>query len=270
MSAQKNHLETLSAIRELNKNFEEKIKLLNEQNSQLMIEISKLQNVQVNKPEKEVTEIDLLKTEIKELEDNSRMKPDNKAKKLEKLQKKLEKLETKLEKPKKAENNEKKLNLSKMSSSLTNELKTLLNDKFIEGGKGVVKNTTSVEMFKSYVNSMDSQKFLACNVSDHMEQFKLTLQSNESKVVHGGALKVLTLDELAKLQNELVHTDQIGEYKTKDDMLVTGPQRNEDQEDLETKEFDGEEFDVDINTQRVYDIDTGDFKGYWRVNGGLI
>jgi chromosome segregation ATPase len=269
MSA-KNQAEIMNAFAQLNANFEKKFNELNEQYIELNKKFSQSPKNTSEKTE-EISEVSLLEKEIEKINSNTKMKPDNKAKKLEKLEKKLEKLQNRIEK--KSENKESKEqpNLSKMSASNTSTLKEVLGDDFVASGKGVPKNTTSVEMFKSYVNSMDPENYPLFKIEDHMQNFKNTLKLNSQETrVHGGALKVLTLDELSKLENELVHTDQIGEYKTKDGMLVTGPSRNEDQEDLDTKEFDGEEFDVDKYSARVYDIDSAEFKGYWRTTGGLI
>lgn len=255
----KNHTEIMTLLNTMNSSLDE----LKNTIVDLKNENAEFKKQLIVKGPKEVSEIDLLNKQLEDLNNNTKIKPDAKAKKIEKLEKKIEKIQKK-EEPKAEE----QVNLKKISAKLMTTLKEKMGDDFVESGKGVPKNTTTSDMFKAYVNAMTPDQYASVNPEVHMENFK----SNNPKatIQHGGAVEVLTLDQLAKLQDELVHTDTVGEYKTSDGRLVTGPQRDEDAEDLNTGEFDGEEFDVDKHTQRVYDVEEGTFLGYWRVKGGLI
>lgn len=258
--AAKNHTEIMTLLNTMNSSLDE----LKNTIVELKNENAEFKKQLIVKGPKEVSEIDLLNKQLEDLNNNTKMKPDAKAKKIASLEKKIEKIQKKSEpKPEKEADSR---NLSKVGGKLLETLKEKFGDKFVEAAKGVPKKSTTVEMFKAFVNDMTPEIYSGANPEVHIDNFKNSLNSSP----HGGAVEVLTLEQLAKLQDELVITDTAGEYKTSDGRLVTGPQRDEDAEDLNTQEFDGEEFDVDKHTQRVYDIEEGTFLGYWRVKGGLI
>ena len=131
-----------------------------------------------------------------------------------------------------------------------------------------------IESFKKYADAIPADEYSTVEFSTHVANFKATLDTDEGKpMVVGGTLKVMTHSDLIDVQDEVKETAEIGIYLL-DGMQVTGPPRDDDKEDLNTKSFKGKDYDVDEATGRVYDTDTEEFLGYARIKSkkfdGLI
>ena len=238
------------------------------QNTDLLNKIMELLNTQKQSAPKTVEEplskLALKKAELEAVQKSSKMKPDAKEKKIEKLNEQIKKLEEKPVKKEKAPAKEKPpQNLSRLTDKIKDSLKDIIGSQFIDS-----MNTE----FKTYVNDMSSDAYAAHDMKVHMENFKrLQTPSGGGGGGEGpmDSMIRLSIEALQELEDTLKRSDDVGIYVKSDGKKVTGPAQNDDEEDIVDKKFDGETFQVDKSTGRVYNEDS-DFLGFWRSNGGLI
>ena len=248
----------LEAISELNNKIE-KIQSHNDELLNKIVELINSKNASKT-VEEPLSKLALKKAELEAVQKSNKIKPDAKEKKIEKLNEQIKKLEDKPEK--KAAKDKPKQNLPRMTDKFKDSLKEMMGTKFTDS-----MNTE----FKTYVNDMSSDTYAAHDMKIHMENFK-RLQTPSGGGGGGDgpdSLTYLSIQELPELENELKRTDDVGIYLNSENKKVTGPVQNDDEEDISDKKFDGETFQVDKSTGRVYNEDS-DFLGFWRSKGGLI
>jgi len=178
---------------------------------------------------------------------------------------------TKAEKPPKAE--KAKTNCPKISKKLTEELEKILGDKYPEEKK---ERDAMNKKFRDFANAIPEEEYKTMELSVIVTNFMASIDkpsAEEETLEGGGALKVLSLTDLVDVQDEVSKTSTVGVYLL-DGAQVTGPLRDEEKEDLETKTFKGKEYEVDAASGRVYDTETEEFLGYSRIKNkkfdGLI
>lgn len=182
----------------------------------------------------------------------------------------------KAEKPAKAEKVKAvkpKQNCAKISKNLTEELEKILGALYPEEKK---ERDEMNKKFREFANGIPEEEYKTMEMSTIMNNFKATFGDATVDVeitAGGGAVKVLSLSDLLDVQFEVSKTSEIGVYLLDGDR-VTGPLRDEEKEDLETKTYNGKEYEVDAASGRVYDAETEEFLGFMRVKqkkfAGLI
>ena len=166
-----------------------------------------------------------------------------------------------------------KQNCAKISKNLTEELEKILGALYPEEKK---ERDEMNKKFREFANGIPEEEYKTMEMSTIMNNFKATFGDATVDVeiaAGGGAVKVLSLSDLLDVQFEVSKTSEIGVYLLDGDR-VTGPLRDEEKEDLETKTYNGKEYEVDAASGRVYDAETEEFLGFMRVKqkkfAGLI
>lgn len=165
-----------------------------------------------------------------------------------------------------------KTNCPKISKKLTEELEKILGALYPEEKK---ERDAMNKKFRDFANAIPEEEYKTMELSVIVTNFMASIDkpNAEEEFSGGGALKVLSLTDLIDVQDEVSKTSTVGVYLL-DGAQVTGPLRDEEKEDLETKTFKGKEYEVDAASGRVYDTETEEFLGYSRIKGkkfdGLI
>jgi hypothetical protein len=168
-----------------------------------------------------------------------------------------------------------KTNCPKISKKLTEELEKILGDKYPEEKK---ERDEMNKKFREFANAIPEEEYKTMEMSVIVTNFKATLENpkgndTDEELSGGGAIKVLSTSDLIDLQYEVSKTSEVGVYLLEGER-VTGPLRDEENEDLVTHTYKGTEYEVDESTNRVYSKDTEEFLGYARIKNkkfdGLI
>jgi hypothetical protein len=204
---------------------------------------------------------------IAALESSSTPKQKEKKPKAEKAEK------VKAEKPK-AE--KPKTNCPKISKKLTEELEKILGALYPEEKK---ERDEMNKKFRDFANAIPEEDYKTMEITVIVTNFKATLENpkgndtDEETLSGGGSIKVMSTSDLNDVQDEVSKTSDVGVYLL-DGQRVTGPLRDEENEDLVTHTYKGTEYEVDESTNRVYSKDTEEFLGYARIKNkkfdGLI
>ena len=204
---------------------------------------------------------------IAALESSSTPKQKEKKPKAEKAEK------VKAEKPK-AE--KPKQNCPKISKKLTEELEKILGALYPEEKK---ERDEMNKKFRDFANAIPEEDYKTMEMTVIVTNFKATLEdpkgndTEEETLTGGGSIKVMSTSDLNDVQDEVSKTSDVGVYLL-DGQRVTGPLRDEENEDLVTHTYKGTEYEVDESTNRVYSKDTEEFLGYARIKNkkfdGLI
>ena len=178
------------------------------------------------------------------------------------------KAEAKAEKPKA---DKPKPNCPKFTAKIKEEFSKVIGDDYPEDEK---EQETLKKEFQKYANAIPTEEYNTVEFATHVRNFMARTPSVAS--MGGGAgsgPKVMTHSDLVDVQSEVVKTDVVGVYLL-DGAQVTGPLRDEEEEDLVTKTFGGKEYYVDEASGRVYANDTEEFLGFARIKSkkfdGLI
>lgn len=183
--------------------------------------------------------------------------------------------EPKAEKPEKVKADKPKTNCPKISKKLTEELEKILGNKYPEEKK---ERDEMNKKFREFANAIPEEEYKTMEMSVIVTNFKATLENpkgndTDEELSGGGAIKVLSTSDLIDLQYEVSKTSEVGVYLL-EGQRVTGPLRDEENEDLVTHTYKGTEYEVDESTNRVYSKDTEEFLGYARIKNkkfdGLI
>jgi len=183
--------------------------------------------------------------------------------------------EPKAEKPEKVKADKPKTNCPKISKKLTEELEKILGNKYPEEKK---ERDEMNKKFREFANAIPEEEYKTMEMSVIVTNFKATLENpkgndTDEELSGGGAIKVLSTSDLIDLQYEVSKTSEVGVYLLEGER-VTGPLRDEENEDLVTHTYKGTEYEVDESTNRVYSKDTEEFLGYARIKNkkfdGLI
>lgn len=168
-----------------------------------------------------------------------------------------------------------KTNCPKISKKLTEELEKILGDKYPEEKK---ERDEMNKKFREFANAIPEEDYKTMEMSVIVTNFKATLENpkandTDEELSGGGAIKVLSSSDLTDVQDEVSKTSEVGVYLL-DGQRVTGPLRDEENEDLVTHTYKSTEYEVDESTNRVYSKDTEEFLGYARIKNkkfdGLI
>ena len=219
-------------------------------------------------------EIAELKTQVQTLGDEFRaFKELMVATEIGKAKKPAKEKKPKAEKPEKEKVEKPTQNCAKLSKKLVDELAGKMGALWPEEDKAQTKMKAQ---FREFANGIPEAAYKTMEMPTIMANFIATFGDATVDVeasAGGGSIKVLSLTDLIDVQFEVVKTAEVGVYLM-DDGRVTGPLRDEENEDIETQTYNGKEYDVDKFSGRVYDIDTEEFLGYSRIKhkkfAGLI
>jgi len=188
-------------------------------------------------------EEDIQKLEAKEA-DKAKPKPAKAAKKVAEV---TETSETKVE-----------LNIPRITPAITTNLKKAFEEVGVEWLDD--KKKTYGDGFKAYANALSDKEYEKLTAEGHMSFYANSLKPSAaaSASAGGGSMKVLTVNELAKLDKgkKLVQVSAgVFKHKTTGELLM-GPAEDDDEE-FEDFEFDDEKYIVGTNTHRVYKTGEG-------------
>jgi hypothetical protein len=189
-------------------------------------------------------EEDIQKLEAKEAE-KAKPKPAKAAAK--KVAEAAETSETKVE-----------LNIPRITPAITTNLKKAFEEVGVEWLDD--KKKTYGDGFKAYANALSDKEYEKLTAEGHMSFYANSLKPSEAApaAAGGGPMKVLTVNELAKLDKskKLVQVSAgVFKHKTTGELLM-GP-AEDDEEEFEDFEFDDEKYIVGTNTHRVYKTGEG-------------
>jgi hypothetical protein len=254
----------------------QQIETLNAKVTALETEVAALKTLITTPVKPEINKLAQKQAELESVQASTKMKPDTKAKKIETLEKQISKIQ-KSQEPK-PENKSPKFTKKFLDAEVNPVLGKLL-EELDEKDK-----TEMMNKLKAYFNSLsdDSRKTVSYKI--HTENFKyaptpeglgMTREETEEESEEetqekkdetdkngGGALMPKSHDFLIKHQDSL-KVIRAGVYEFQGER-VTGPDRDEENEDLDEKTFDGEKFLVDEATGRVYNEDE-EFVGFARI-----
>jgi hypothetical protein len=188
-------------------------------------------------------EEDIQKLETKEAE-KAKPKPAKAAKKV--VTETAQTSETKVE-----------LNIPRITPAITTNLKKAFEEVGVEWLDD--KKKTYGDGFKAYANALSDKEYEKLTAEGHMSFYANSLKpSDAAPAAGGGQMKVLTVNELAKLDKskKLVQVSAgVFKHKTTGELLM-GPAEDDDEE-FEDFEFDDEKYIVGTNTHRVYKTGEG-------------